>query len=137
MASGKLAFVPEPLYDYIQYHDSVIGSCDFTTKPLSTRLGNELLSQGNEQGASFTKWQRVYQNDCLRLQFIASTLKIRLPEQSGNFTLNLMNGGVWSACKLAIVYLKNRLMRRTTNGAELGLMMGFLRGNDNKDPNKS
>jgi glycosyltransferase involved in cell wall biosynthesis len=133
LSQGKLAYVLEPQYDYIQYDDSVIGQCDFTAKPLSTRLSNSLLGQKGNQAASSLKWEQVYRYDCLRLQLIAKTLKLRVPALSGNFVLNLMNGGRGSAFKLMLVYLKNRLMRRTTNGAELGLLMGFVRGKGDRD----
>jgi glycosyltransferase involved in cell wall biosynthesis len=133
LSQGKLAYVSEPLYDYFQYNDSVIGQCDFTAKPLSTRLGNALLGQREEQAVSAQKWEQVYRHDCLRLQLIANTLKIRVPALAGNFALNLSNGGGGSAFKLMLVYLKNRLMRRTTNGAELGLLMGFIRGKGDRE----
>lgn len=128
LSQGKLAYVSEPLYDYIQYDDSVIGQCDFTAKPLSTRLSNTLSEQRKDQAISAKKWEQVYRHDCLRLQLIAKTLKIRVPALAGNFTLNLTNGGGGSAFRLILAYLKNRFMQRTTNGAELGLLMGFVRG---------
>ncbi len=118
--AGNIAYVSEPLYDYIQYANSVIGHCDFDSAKAP------IIS--HEQ-SSAEKWQSVYNNDCLRLQLIAETLKTRLPGKASNSTLNLMNGGLWSVIKLMKVYLVGRLMGRTTNGAELGLMMGFLRGN--------
>jgi len=128
LSQGKMAYVSEPLYDYIQYNDSVIGQCDFTAKPLSTRLGNALSEQREGQTVSAQKWGQVYLYDYLRLQLIANTLKIRVPVLAGNIALNLTNGGGGSIFKLMLVYLKNRLMQRTTNGAELGLIMGFVRG---------
>ncbi len=131
MCCGKISYVSEPLYDYIQYHDSVIGHCDFES--VSTRISSVLNPLKVEKGTSSDKWRNIYRQDCLRLQLIADTLKNRLPENSKNGTLNLMNGGWWSALKLSKTYLKGLIMGRTTNGAELGLIMGLLRGKPRVD----
>lgn len=124
MCNAKLAYVPEPLYDYIQYRDSVIGHCDFSS---------EVTDEQKAERVRPDKWQKVYRRDCLRLQLIADTLKARAPQMVSNSTLNLMNGGLWSAIKLIRVYLVGRLMGRTTNGAELGLMMGLVHGRGKSD----
>ncbi|MCP3951785.1 MAG: glycosyltransferase, partial [Desulfobacterales bacterium] len=89
MCAAKMAYVPEPLYDYVQYSNSVIGHSDFS--PVNRNGINTMKSA--------EKWQQVYRQECLRLQFIASTLKTRVPQRSSNSTLNLMNGGLWSAIK--------------------------------------
>jgi len=123
MCTAKVAYVPEPLYDYIQHSNSVIGHCDF-----SSSYQNEINGAKSPE-----KWQQVYRQECLRLRFIASTLKTRVPQRSSNSTLNLMNGGFWSAIKLMKVFLLGRIMQRTTNGAELGLIMGLLRGKGRKE----
>jgi glycosyltransferase involved in cell wall biosynthesis len=133
MCCGKISYISEPLYDYIQYHDSVIGHCDFDFEPVSQRLSRVLNPFKAVQGASSDKWENIYRQDCLRLQLIADTLKNRFPEKSKNSTLNLMNGGWWSALKLSRIYLKGLIMGRTTNGAELGLIMGLLRGKPRVD----
>lgn len=128
MCLGGLSYVDDPLYDYIQYEDSIIGHCDFRSASAGTSFANLLNSPEKGVRSSVTKWQQVYRQDCLRLKNIGDTLKIRVPQKSANHTLNLMNGGGWSAIKLAWAYLAGRIMRRTTNGAELGLIMGVLRG---------
>ncbi len=123
LCAGKIAYLAEPMYDYIQYPDSVIGHCDFdsvATKQLKT------LKVSGEQIPG--KWQGVYRQDYLRLQLIADTLKTRVPESRSHSTLNLLNGGIWSVLKLIRVYIAGRLMRRTTNRAELGLAMSLLFG---------
>ena len=126
-ARGELAYIDAPLYDYYQYHDSVIGHCD---RPLQDSAGGitRKILKGDNKGAS-DKWQRrelAYENDCLRLQRIADTLKTRIPTQARNATLNLMNGGYASAIKLLITWLVGRVAGRTRCGAELGLAMGYI-----------
>ncbi len=123
MCTGKIAYLTEPTYDYIQYPDSVIGHCDFDST--ATQFVKTAPTSAEQLSG---KWQRVYRQDCLRLQLIANTLKTRLPHLEANSTLNLLNGGVWSALKLVKAYITGRLMRRTTNRAELGLAMGLLCG---------
>ncbi len=113
---GKLAYVDAPLYAYYQYQDSVIGH---RTTP---------LAEAETETAAVDKWEKReqgYRNDCQRIQLIADTLKLRLPELAGNTSLNLMNGSIGSMIKLFKTYLKGRVLGRTRGGAELGLMMGF------------
>lgn len=112
---GKLAYIDEPLYDYYQYQDSVIGH-------RLTPLADSTLVSGDQ----WEKREWGYINDCLRIQLIADTLKLRSPDIAGNASLNLMNGGIWSMVKLLKTYLKGRVLGRTRGGVELGLIMGFV-----------
>lgn len=111
---GELAYINDPLYDYYQYQDSVIGH---RTTPLAETI--------QTAGDKWEKREQGYRDDCQRIQLISDTLKLRLPDLASNASLNLMNGGVWSMLKLFKTYLKGRVLGRTRGGAELGLMMGF------------
>lgn len=122
MCEGKIVYLPEPMYDYIQYSDSVIGHCNFDSTATHSVNTSAAMAEKSPK-----KWQGAYRQDYLRLQLIANTLKIRLPHLKANSTLNLLNDGVWSVLKLLKVYTVGRLMGRTTNKAELGLAMGLLR----------
>ncbi len=123
---GKIAYIDAPLYDYYQYTDSVIGHCNEAASGLGLRASRFFKKNNVEKNQQWRAREQAYEDDCLRLQRIADTLKLRLPDQAGNATLNLMNGGVWSAVKLIKTYLKGRLLGRTRGGAELGLAMGFI-----------
>jgi len=132
-ARGELAYIDAPLYDYYQYHDSVVGHCDEPLPGSGGGIRNKIIEAGKKD--SSTQWQRreqSYENDCLRLQRMADTLKIRIPSQARNPTLNLMNGGYGSVTKLLKTYLSGRLAGRTRCGAELGLAMGYIAHNRRK-----
>lgn len=128
MCSGQIAYLAEPLYDYIQYPDSVIGHCDQQSNPLFADKAKRTGPPVQTDPAASHNWQTVYRQDCLRLQLLADTLKSRFPDKANNFTLNLMNGGGQSVLKLAYVSLRGILKRDSTARAASGLMMGFLRG---------
>jgi len=125
-ARGNLAYIDAPLYDYYQYHDSVIGHCDKLAQDSAGSVTKMITRSKKDRPEQWQRREQAYENDCLRLQRIADTLKIRIPSQARNSTLNLMNGGYWSVAKLLKTYLAGRLAGRTRCGAELGLAMGYI-----------
>ncbi len=131
---GKIAYVNTPLYDYIQYGDSVIGHCDFTRWTFMQRIKSmgsiafKLLKPKQAKawlGQKIGGGLAIYQGECLRLQTMANTLKMRLPSQAHLSTLNIMNGGWGSSFKLLKLHLKILFSGRTTDDAEFRLAMGF------------
>ena len=121
MTAGKLAYVDEVLYDYVQYDNSVIGHCDFDNnllpglRPKASQVGGK----GDQND--------LYRLEYLRLQSLAETLKLRYPEQANAPALNLCKGDWPSAFSLFKAYFTMRFHGRTTNHAELSLLLGFIR----------
>ena len=136
LARGRLAYVDEPLHDYYQHGESVIGHCDFVRWTLRQRLASlgrfalRLLRPAERRGLLGRKIGSslaVYRGECLRLELFTRTIKLRLrlPDGFGG-PLNLFNGGVASALKLLGVHLKILATGRTTDDAEFRLAMGYL-----------
>lgn len=130
-----LSYVDEALYDYIQYGDSVIGHCDFTRWTFSKRIKSLLkVCLRLLQPSSAKRWLgqkiggglAIYRGECLRLQTMSNTLKIRVPNNAKLSTLNLMNGGKLSIFKLLKLHIKILVSGRTTDDAEFRLAMGFI-----------
>ncbi|MEE9448114.1 MAG: glycosyltransferase [Arenicellales bacterium] len=135
LSKGKLAYVDAPLYDYMQYGTSVIGHCDFVRWSKADRMKSvaklalrflKPTSAKTWLGQKLGGGMAIYKGECLRLQIMANTLKVRLPDKSGLPTLNLMNGGWASAFKLLKTHLKILKSGRTTDDAEFRLAMGFI-----------
>jgi glycosyltransferase involved in cell wall biosynthesis len=121
LCQGRLAYIEEALYDYVQYDDSVIGHCDFDAGMLPKRN-----TTPDNTDARKSDWMDLYRKDYLRLQTMADTLKLRFPEQRYTPSLNLTNGDWRSALKLLKTYLKMRFSGRTSNHAELSLLVGWM-----------
>lgn len=121
LCRGRLAYIDEVLYDYVQYDNSVVGHCDFDAGMLPKRNAK---SANTDAGKS--NWMDLYCKEYLRLQSMADTLKIRIPEHQHNPSLNLSNGDWRSALKLLKTYFKMRFSGRTSNHAELSLLLGWL-----------
>ncbi len=119
LCRGKLGYIDETLYDYVQYDDSVIGHCDFEHESLLKRLSRASSTQNNRR-------TELYRQEYLRLQSLAETLKMRSPKCVQQPTMHLTDGSWRSALKLLKTYFKMRVTRRTTNDAELSLLAGLL-----------
>lgn len=134
LSTGGLAYVDEPLYDYYQYGDSVIGHCDFTRFTLMQRIvsfarfcfrmchpsvARPLLR------AKYTSALAVYRGECRRLRLVGQTIRKRCSlERETERTLSLFDGGLKSIMKLLILHARVLFKRQTTDDAELRLAMG-------------
>ena len=112
----------------MQYPDSVLGHQDPAMRSLSGQLAGNLRQEKN----TGSRWRDVYRRDCLRLQMFAKTLKTRVAGRRGGSALRLVGGDWVSNLRLLLVFLKNRVRRRSNQAAELWLLMGFARGRGNK-----
>ena len=126
MACGKLSYVPEPLYDYYQYEDSVIGHCDADPGSVFSRVRKQIAASEESREAMEKKWLSVYRRDCLRLQSISQILGLRLPESSRKSRFRLMDGDYFSMARLFFHYLKGVISGKGSDAAELGLIRGFM-----------
>ncbi len=136
LAKGRLAYVDEPLYDYYQYGDSVIGHCDFTRWSLGQRLKSAFgFAKRLLKPSSFKAWlgQKVggglaiYRYECLRLELFSDTIKLRLGDQAQNGAVfQMMNGGLSSFAKLMGQHARILVSGKTTDDAEFRLAMAYL-----------
>lgn len=81
LALGTLAYVDEPLYDYVQHGGNVIGYANNQNGTAGRRLSTlrrwwDHLKAGRKPNLDF--WRDVYTNDVLRLRIIAETVLLRL-----------------------------------------------------------
>jgi glycosyltransferase involved in cell wall biosynthesis len=81
LALGTLAYVDEPLYDYVQHGRNVMGHSDDQNEGTGTLRSTLLrwcdhLKTGRKPDFDF--WRDVYDNDVLRLRIIAETILLRL-----------------------------------------------------------
>jgi glycosyltransferase involved in cell wall biosynthesis len=81
LALGTLSYVDEPLYDYVQHQENVIGHAGAQAAGLDTlrptgRGWRYLLKRAANPNLDF--WRDVYLNDVLRLRIMAETILLRL-----------------------------------------------------------
>ena len=119
LCQGRIGYIDEALYDYVQYDNSVIGHCEFENESLPKRLSRFSM----QDTASRTDF---YRNEYLRLQNMAETLTMRSPNCAQKPTLQLTDSSWLSALRLLKTHVKMRLTRRTTNHAELSLLAALL-----------
>jgi len=79
---GTLSYVDEPLYDYVQHQQNVIGHTDGGHTTRLETFRSTLLRWGSllKTGATpnFDFWRDVYVHDVLRLKVMAETVLLRL-----------------------------------------------------------
>ena len=111
-----------------QYADSVIGHCDDDPGSLYSRVRKQLGDAQADAETVHDKWLGVYRRDCLRLQSICHTLRMRLPQSPRNQSFSLMDGGYRSMVRLFYHYLRGMISGKHRDAAELGLIRGFMAG---------
>ncbi len=75
LARGEIAFVPRPLYDYVQHGDAALGH-EAANRPLLGRA-----SVGQHPRERLRLWRQRYFADVWRLKVCATILQMRLGEQ--------------------------------------------------------
>ena len=129
---GGIGYVDQPLYDYIQYDDSVIGHCGFEE---ISQVGKGIMLRslfnprnwrslaGRLIGSSLA----VYWHECRRIEAICKTLKSRgLHDKTRVGEIKLFSGGFKSWWLLVKFHLRLSESRRFTNNAELRLARGYF-----------
>ena len=125
LASGEIAYVDEPLYDYIQYDDNVIGHCNFDNKDkglFATVIG--VFRNRSRLEEDIYSCIAIYDYDYVRLGLLSRTLLLRggKPVKS----LKIFNNRISSVINLLWLHLKVVMLRHTTNHAELHLAISYL-----------
>ncbi len=123
LASGEIAFIDEPLYDYVQHSGAVLG-----------HVGGERSGKGRGEGAGGTRrhrWRRAYEEECRRVLGFATALEERcglLPDSDRQHALERMLATRRSP--LALAWLAGRGVRDSfgrseTSGGERTLLAGL------------
>ncbi len=136
LSQSSIKYVDEPLYDYYQHGESVIGHCDFTPWPMWKRVWSLLnvirrLCVPRHAVALLTQLRSgslgVYYYECRRLELIVETLRLRgLINQDSEKVLRLFGHGLGSGFRLLILHIKVLLQKKTTDDAELRLALGYF-----------
>ena len=128
LASGRIGYVEEPLYDYYQHDNAVIGHCGFgddvTDNAIPLRSLFNPLNWKSLAGRLLGSSTAVYWFECRRIESICNNLSLRLGKPAPAFSL--FAGGLSSAWRLFWFFLGNRQSKRKTNRAELRLARGYL-----------
>jgi glycosyltransferase involved in cell wall biosynthesis len=124
-ARGEIAYVPEPLYDYIQHPGAFVGHAGANRGIVGGGVIRRLLAlRGRERGRLRDSWRRIYFGEYVRLRLSASALEARLGsriEPRQRRALRLVDSGAWAAGWLAVRQLR-RLWRDETQGSEAAML---------------
>ena len=136
LSHARIKYIDEPLYDYYQHGESVIGHCDFVPWPMWKRVWSFLnvirrLCIPNHAVALLTQLRSgslgVYYYECRRLELIVETLRLRgLLNARNKKALGLFGHGLLSGIRLLVLHVKVLLQRKTTDDAELRLALGYF-----------
>ena len=83
-ALGEIAYVPRPLYDYIQHPEAVIGHAGANRGVVGGGLPKRLLAlRGRPPGRLRTEWRRIYFAEYCRMRLQAMVLTGRFGDRIG------------------------------------------------------
>jgi glycosyltransferase involved in cell wall biosynthesis len=131
-ASGRIAYVDRPLYDYVQHPEAVIGHAGANRGVVGGSVGRRLAAlRGRPRGRLRDEWRRIYFAEYCRIVLTAVALEQRLgaaiaPRQRR--ALKLAQAADRSPAGLA--WLAARQLRRPfhddTGGSEAGILRGLV-----------
>lgn len=130
-ALGRIEYVPEPLYDYVQHSETVVGHAGANRGIVGGNLPRRLAAlRGRPRGRLRGEWRRIYFAEYCRLRMVTRVLLDRHgPHLSGpqRRLLELIERGEGSPRFVAWLTLRQlrRLRRDDTLGAESGLLRGL------------
>ncbi len=136
LSYGKIRYIDEPLYDYYQHSEAVIGHCDFTPWPVWKRVWSFVnvlrrLCVPKQSIALLAQLRSaslgVYHFECRRLELIVETIRLRgLAKPTNRSALRLFGHGLMSGIRLLTLHAKVLAQRKTTDDAELRLALGYF-----------
>lgn len=130
LATGKIAFVNAPLYNYTQHSSNVIGFRELDGNPLLRTIYYNLKSLTTIEGRQQAK--EIYFDHVVRLSALAKALENRTDESLSygkRISLRLLqklDTSLLSALWLALRGLKNWRTVSKTNGAEYHILLGVI-----------
>jgi glycosyltransferase involved in cell wall biosynthesis len=131
-ASGRIAYVDRPLYDYVQHPGAVIGHAGANRGVVGGSVARRLAAlRGRPRGRLRDEWRRIYFAEYCRMALTAVALEQRLGAAIGppqRRALKLALAADRSPTGLA--WLAARQLRRPfhddTGGSEAGILRGLL-----------
>jgi glycosyltransferase involved in cell wall biosynthesis len=130
-ASGGIAYVDRPLYDYVQHAGAVIGHAGANRGVVGGSVPRRIAAlRGRRRGRLRSEWRRIYFAEYCRVALTAIALQQRLgsaigPRQRRALKLALAA----DRSPLALAWLAGRQLRRLrrddTGGSEAGLLRGL------------
>jgi len=128
LATGEIGYIDEPLYDYIQYDNSVIGHHDFEIAKKGflcfLRLLFDVRSVWSHLKQAIYHLIEIYDADYVRIRLLSRTLELRCDRDVRD--LRIFNNKISSVIKLLLLHLKVKRQRQTTGNAELKLAFSYL-----------
>ncbi|MFN0088274.1 MAG: glycosyltransferase [Blastocatellia bacterium] len=130
MVTGKIGYVNEPLYDYVQHGANIIGHIPSARPPLSRMIIETFRIIRSPEGRRLAR--DIYQTDVLRVRAMAIAALMRAGnrmEKGKRRTLSRLahfDRSVLSIVWLMLRGLKDRGEKSVTIGAEYHLSMGLL-----------
>ena len=128
-ALGRIAYLPEPLYDYVQHADAVIGHAGANRGVVGGSPLRRLVAlRGREGGRLRSEWQRIYFAEYCRMRLQAQVLEWRLgarmaPAQRHALRLALLP----DRSPILATWLAGRQVRRLWRDETMGSEAAMLR----------
>jgi glycosyltransferase involved in cell wall biosynthesis len=134
LASGRLAYLDEPLYEYVQHGGNVIGHCSFDEHPWLTSFRSAARALRSGSSIKAVVRQAVFQSlavyvyEYRRLELFGRILGSRFPGMPARRrrAFHLTDGSWASVCRLFAAHFRYMLTRATTGDAETRLAFGYL-----------
>jgi glycosyltransferase involved in cell wall biosynthesis len=130
LATGKLAYVDRPLYDYVQHHEAALGHARANEGSAGRNVASRLRRIAGGPRSIVGRWRATYFWDVCRIVLFARILErrcgVQMSQAKGRAVRRIIAG---ERSALAIPWL---LLRRTRSLAgrdeTLGVETGLLRG---------
>jgi glycosyltransferase involved in cell wall biosynthesis len=131
-ATGGVAYVDEPLYDYVQHADAVIGHAGANRGVVGGSFLRRLAAlRGRPSGDLRAEWRRIYFGEYCRMALSAVALEQRLGSRlAPGHQRALERALALDHSPTALAWLISRQARRLwhddTGGSEAGMLRGLL-----------
>ncbi len=129
-ATGRIAYVDRPLYDYVQHADAVIGHAGANRGVDGGSLRRLAALRGQRPGRLRAEWRRIYFAEYCRMALTAVALEQRLGASiDRDRRRTLERAPALDHSPAAVSWLATRQLRRLvrddTGGSEAGLLRGL------------
>ncbi len=134
LAAGRLAYVDEPLYEYVQHGSNVIGHCSFDEGSWTTSVKRawQAFGAGSSPRDLVRHWafqsMAVYAYEYRRLELFGRILRLRFERlPAARARAFSLTDGTWSSVwRLCAAHLRYRFTGATTGDAENRLALGYV-----------
>lgn len=126
LATGRVAYIDEPLYAYIQHGRNVIGHMELLNVGENglLQLFMKNLKSGRHFKAAVKSLKDNFEVNYFRLRLLARSLELRGLQAGG--AIRLFNNRWSGIIRLMILHFRIRARRLTTDNAELAISFSYL-----------